>query len=153
MKKKIWYSLILCMTVLMVSCTSCDFKKFVQDDAEMSMNASMVTVGTDSIMVYESVEQMPEFIGGEEALNEFISKNITYPETAKKDGIEGRVCVKFIVSTAGQVLEPTVVEPVNPDLDAEAVRVAKMLPNFKPGMENGEKVAVYFTVPFVFKIQ
>ena len=104
-------------------------------------------------MIYHSVEQMPEFPGGAAALMRYLMENVKYPENAAKNNIEGRVIVQFVIDENGEIGEVKVVRPVNEELDAEAVRVTKSLPKFEPGRQNGEAVAVWYTLPIIFKIQ
>lgn len=108
---------------------------------------------SQSNKVYETVEQLPEFPGGLEALIDFLSSNVHYPENAVKNNIEGRVLVQFIVDKTGQVTDVKVARSVDEELDAEAVRVAKMLPRFEPGRQDGKPVSVWYTLPIVFKLQ
>ena len=103
--------------------------------------------------VYRSVEQMPRFPGGEAALMRYLSDNIKYPANAAKNNIEGRVILQFVIDENGEIGEVKVVRSVDEELDAEAVRVIKSLPKFEPGRENGEAVAVWYTVPVIFKLQ
>ena len=148
MKKLIFsLSVLACLFMMLYSC---DFKKLSQN--EVTATYVQLDTDTDSILVYDSIGQMPEFPGGEIAMNDFVSQNIKYPENAMKAGIEGRVGVKFIIDKDGKVLNPEVINSVNEELDAEALRVVKMLPNFNPGIHEGDTVAVYYTMPFVFKL-
>ena len=103
--------------------------------------------------VYETVEQMPEFPGGMEAMIDFLSKNVNYPEIAAKNQIQGKVFVQFVVDKTGQIGDVKVVRPVNDELDAEAIRVVKSMPNFIPGRQDGKAVSVYYTLPIIFKLQ
>ena len=103
--------------------------------------------------VYETVEQMPEFPGGMEALINFLQENVQYPENAVKNNIEGRVLVQFIVDKTGQVYDAEVVRSVDEELDAEALRVVKSMPNFIPGRQDGKAVSVWFTLPISFKLK
>ena len=103
--------------------------------------------------VYNSVEQMPEFPGGAAGLMRYLQENIKYPPEAAKNNIEGRVIVQFIVEKTGEVGEVKVVRPISEELDAEAVRVVKTLPKFEPGRQDGEAVAVWYTLPISFKLQ
>jgi len=98
--------------------------------------------------------QMPVYPGGEKALNLYISKNTVYPDLAIENEIEGTVYLRFVVTTDGSVSNIEVLKKVDPLLEAEAVRVLKSLQKFKPGMDkNGNKVAVWMTIPFEFKLQ
>lgn len=94
----------------------------------------------------------PEFPGGPSEMIMCISRNLHYPAEAYASHIEGRVVVQFVVTKTGAVGQVRVVRGVSPDLDAEAVRVVKLLPDFIPGTLNGEPVNVWMTLPIVFKI-
>lgn len=103
--------------------------------------------------VFESVEQMPQYPGGDGALQAYIASHIKYPETAAENGVQGRVTVRFVVKPDGSVSDVKVLRGKDPDLDKEAVRVVKTLPKFIPGKMNGQAVSVYFTLPINFKLQ
>lgn len=103
--------------------------------------------------VYQVIEQMPVFPGGEEALMKFISKNIKYPVKAQQNRIQGRVIVRFVVSKTGQVDRVEVIRTLDPDCDQEAIRVIKLLPNFIPGKQNRKDVSVWYTLPITFKLE
>ena len=98
------------------------------------------------------VEEMPIYPGGEEELLMFIANNMRYPDSAKAQGIEGRVIVRFFVSTDGNAEAATVLKGVHPLLDAEALRVVSMLKGFKPGMQDGRPVNVWYMVPITFAL-
>lgn len=102
--------------------------------------------------VFQSVEQMPQFPGGDAELMKYLSNNIHYPTIAAENGIQGRVTVQFVVKRDGSVGEVKVVRGKDPDLDKEAVRVVKTLPNFIPGKMNGQPVNVWFTLPVNFRL-
>lgn len=102
---------------------------------------------------FRVVEEMPEFPGGEEALRDFMMKNIAYPEQAKKDTIQGKVYVTFVVDTAGKVVEAKVIRGVHPLLDKEAVRVTELMPAWKPGKQKGVPVRVFYTLPVMFSLK
>ena len=102
--------------------------------------------------VFQSVEQMPQFPGGDNELMKYLSNNIHYPTIAAENGIQGRVTVQFVVKKDGSVGEVKVVRGKDPDLDKEAVRVVKSLPKFIPGKMNGQPVNVWFTLPVNFKL-
>ena len=103
--------------------------------------------------VYEAVEQMPEFPGGMAGLMQYITKNLRYPEEAKAKGIQGRVTVRVVVNTEGKVTNAEVLRSADPALDAEALRVASSLPDWKPGMQDGKPVNVRFIFPVNFSLQ
>ena len=108
---------------------------------------------TQSKKVYESVEQMPEFPGGMEGLMRYLQQNVQYPPIAVQNNVQGRVVVQFIIDETGQVGDVEVVRSVSEEVDAEAVRVIKSMPKFEPGRQNGEPVAVWYTLPIAFKMQ
>ncbi|MBR6638850.1 MAG: energy transducer TonB [Muribaculaceae bacterium] len=103
--------------------------------------------------IFNAVEQMPQFPGGEAELMKYISNNIKYPTMAMENNIQGRVVVQFVVTKTGKIGEVKVVRSKDPDLDKEAVRVVKSLPNFIPGKMNGQAVNVWYTLPISFKLQ
>ncbi len=103
---------------------------------------------------YVNVDELPVFTGGEAGLYKYIGKNTIYPAEAKKNNIQGKVLVKFIVQKDGSISHASVVKEVNPLLDAEAVRVVSSLPKFeKPGKKNGETVSVYYVIPIAFTLK
>ena len=109
--------------------------------------------GTKKENIYNSVEQMPEFPGGEAALMQYLMSHVQYPANAAKNKIEGRVVVQFVIKKTGEIGEVKVARSVDEELDAEAVRVVKTLPNFTPGRVNGKPVAVWYNLPISFKLQ
>ena len=103
--------------------------------------------------IFTSVEQMPQFPGGDAALMKYLSSHINYPPMAAENNVQGRVVVQFVVGKDGRVGEVKVVRSVDKDLDKEAVRVCKSLPKFTPGRQNGQAVSVWYTLPVTFKLQ
>ena len=103
--------------------------------------------------VFDVVEQMPEFPGGAVEMMKFLSENVKYPEAAMKAGTQGRVLATFIVEADGTVTNIKVVKKVSDEIDAEAVRVIKAMPKWKPGMQNGKVVRVKYTIPVSFRLQ
>ena len=103
--------------------------------------------------VFQSVEQMPQFSGGEVALMKFLQSHINYPPMAAENNVQGRVVVQFVVDKTGRVGEVIIARSVDKDLDKEAVRVCKSLPKFTPGRQNGQPVSVWYTLPVTFKLQ
>ena len=83
----------------------------------------------------------------------FISRNIHYPEEAKKDGIQGRVFIGFVIEEDGSVSNVRNLRGVDSELDAEAMRVVESMPKWKPGMQRGQAVRVSYILPIVFKLQ
>jgi periplasmic protein TonB len=102
--------------------------------------------------IFVVAEEMPVFPGETKALYEAIAKNLKYPSTAKENGIEGKVMVRFIVDKDGAVKNPTVIKSVDAALDKAATDAVKLLPKFKPGKNGGQPVNVYYTVPIAFRL-
>ena len=103
--------------------------------------------------VFHSSGHMPSFPGGDVALMKFIKDNMIYPYEALKNRIEGKVIIQFVVTKTGKVGKVKVVRSVNKELDQEAVRLIKMLPDFSPGRNNvGEPVNVWYILPVIFKL-
>lgn len=107
----------------------------------------------DENKVFDAVEQMPAFPGGDAELMKYLSKHLTYPTLAAENGIQGTVLVQFAVMKDGSIGEVKVLRSKDPDLDREAVRVVKGMPKFIPGRMNGQPVNVWFTLPVRFKLQ
>jgi TonB family protein len=103
--------------------------------------------------VYEKVEQMPEFPGGQTELINFLMKSVKYPQQAMESAIQGKVFVSFVVGKKGSVLNAKIERGVDPLLDAEALRVVNSMPKWIPGKEKGKDVAVQFTLPISFRLQ
>ena len=104
-------------------------------------------------VVFQVVEEMPQFPGGLSEAMKFLAKNIKYPVEAQQAKIEGRVIVRFVVGRDGSVSNVEVVRGVSPELDAEAVRVVSLMPKWIPGKQRGKAVAVKYTMPIMFRLQ
>jgi TonB family protein len=96
------------------------------------------------------VEIMPEPIGGMDAMYKFLQDNITYPAEAKEKGIQGQVFIEFVVEKNGSIGNVKVIKGVDPLLDAEAVRAVSLLPDWKPGTQNGKPVRCFYQIPVRF---
>ena len=103
--------------------------------------------------VFDVVEQMPSFPGGDAALMKFLSEHIKYPVVAEENGIQGRVIATFVVERDGSITDVKVIKSVDPSLDKEAIRVLKSMPKWIPGKQNGSAVRVKYTVPVTFRLQ
>ena len=103
--------------------------------------------------VFDVVEEMPSFPGGNGALMSYLASNIKYPVVAQENGVQGRVIVSFVVERDGSISDVRVARSVDPSLDREAQRVVKSMPRWKPGKQNGSAVRVNYNVPVVFRLQ
>lgn len=121
-----------------------------KDIADIKQNVTQVE---EVEKVWEVIEQMPQYPGGETELLSFIAKSIRYPAIAQENGIQGRVIIRFVVSKIGVVSNVEVVRSLDPACDKEAVRVVKTLPKWIPGKQNGVNVAVLYTLPITFRLQ
>ena len=113
---------------------------------------SKVDMKPDRNGVYQIVEEMPQFPGGETKLMEHIAKNLTYPQEARDKGIEGRVFVAMVIEKDGSVSNVKVLRGIGGGCDEEAVRVISALPKWKPGKINGEPVRESYQIPINFKL-
>ena len=102
---------------------------------------------------YMVCEEMPEFPGGMAECMKYLGKNVKYPEDCKKEGVDGRVIVQFVVYEDGSIKDAKVVRGIHPSLDKEALRVVEGMPKWKPGKQDGKAVKVKYTIPVSFKLQ
>jgi protein TonB len=100
----------------------------------------------------EVVEQLPEFPGGAVALMKWLTQNLRYPDAARRRKLQGRVVTQFIVNADGSLSDLKVVEPVDPQLDREALRVLRMMPAWKAGNQDGKPCRTMVCIPIVFKL-
>ena len=122
-------------------------------DAGKGGSPQLITEEPMEEPVYKVVEVMPEFPGGMKALMDFIQKNIRYPEEVRKNGIQGRVAVSVVIDENGRVTDPVIMRSRYPALDEEALRIVELMPQWKPGMQQGKAVKVEFTFPVTFKLE
>lgn len=125
----------------------------VQQKAEEA-KASDATAPADTTknVVYDVTETMPQFPGGQGVLMKYLAANIKYPASAVKAKKQGRVIVTFIIQKDGSVAKARIAKSVDPELDAEALRIVKAMPNWTPGTQDGKPVNVRYTIPVVFSL-
>ena len=102
--------------------------------------------------IFQIVEKMPTFPGGEQKLLEYIGKNVRYPLTARESGIKGRVFVSFVIELDGSVSNVKVLRGIGGGCDEEAIRVVKAMPKWKPGIQRGKAVRVSYLLPINFQV-
>ena len=123
-------------------------------DSSMAFRVKKVSVGATSSMneerVFQVVEQMPEYPGGELSLYNFIQNHMIYPDSLRLKHIEGRVVVGFVIDTNGAINNITIQKMVHPLLDEEAIRLVSLLGKFKPGRQKGNPVRVQYMLPINF---
>ena len=98
------------------------------------------------------MEQNPEFVGGQAKMYQYLGENIKYPAAAQRANISGRVFVKFVVEDDGSIGDVKVMKGIGFGCDEEAVRVVKSMPKWKPGVQNGKNVRVYYNMPIVYRL-
>ena len=106
----------------------------------------------DTAAVLRTVEQLPEFPGGIVEFMKWLTRNLHYPPIAQQQKIQGKVVVSFIINKDGSIASPRIVTSADPILDREAMRVVKMMPRWKPGMENGKPCRTMFAIPVNFQL-
>ncbi|MBR3860142.1 MAG: energy transducer TonB [Bacteroidaceae bacterium] len=123
------------------------------DKAQESAKVAQTENASSRDEIFQVVEEMPEYPGGISELMKYFSTNMRYPKEAQSKGIQGRVIVQFVVNTDGSITEAKVVKPVDPQLDAEALRVVNAMPNWTPGKQRGKAVRVRYTLPVMFHLK
>ncbi|TRX44492.1 M56 family metallopeptidase [Bacteroides sp. HF-5092] len=146
--------LMIVSNIEMVARTTEKFAKEItlpQGTKEKKITETQIKSVPDSV-VFQVVEEMPDFPGGMKALMDYLSKNVKYPVEAHAIGAQGRVIVSFTVKKDGSIADTKVERSVNPYLDKEAMRVIAAMPKWQPGKQRGEAVNVRFTVPVAFRL-
>ena len=126
------------------------------DQAEVIEEYVPVEVQEEEVVeqeIFQIVEEMPAYPGGDQKLMEFIAKGIKYPQIARETGIQGRVFVGFVVEPDGSVSNVKVLRGIGGGCDEEAMRVVKSMPKWKPGKQRGKAVRVSYMLPVNFKLQ
>ena len=114
-----------------------------QEDAEVE----------DDDLPFPMAEVMPQFPGGDAALQKYLASHIQYPEIARENGLQGKVYVRFVINRRGEVEDVSIARGVDAALDKEAMRAITSMPKWEPGTQGGEKVRVRFTLPITFRLQ
>ena len=120
--------------------------------AEAKASDAIAPADTAKNVVYDVTETMPQFPGGQEVLLKYLAANIKYPASAVKAKKQGRVIVTFIIQKDGSVAKARIAKSVDPELDAEALRIVKAMPNWTPGTQDGKPVNVKYAIPVVFSL-
>ena len=148
--------MIIILMGLLGACSSNTSDKTSLSEQSVSENKTATPVAIevpDTLgKTYDAVEVMPEFPGGTEALLSFIKDNLEYPQKAIDEQTEGRVIIRFVVNSNGEISDPTILKGINKNLDQAAIDVINKLPRWKPGQQDGQPVSVRFTLPIVFKL-
>ncbi len=119
------------------------YKTEIYENVAMNLSPQEVTASSTAL---------PQFPGGDMALNKFIADNIKYPPQAVSDKVEGMVMVRFIINSEGYVVSPTILRGLTPECDAEVLRIVGLMPRWLPSMQDGVAVDVDFVLPITFKL-
>ena len=139
--------------ICMIACTQSPKST---DKTEPEVKVTEVEVEKEEVTeqtVFQVVEEMPEFPGGMQEMMKWLGANIKYPTICQENGTQGRVIVQFVVTREGDITDAAVAKGIDPYLDAEALRVIKSMPKWKPGKQRGKEVNVKYTLPVVFRLQ
>jgi len=123
----------------------------VTRQADVTEALPQVPITKDSV-VLKTVEQLPEFPGGIVQFMKWLTRNLRYPPIAQSQRIQGKVVVSFIINKDGSIASPTIVRSIDPLLDREALRVIKMMPPWKPGLQDGEPCRTMIAIPVNFQL-
>lgn len=121
--------------------------------AEAKASDATAPADTTKNVVYDVTETLPQFPGGQGVMLKYLADNIKYPASAVKAKKQGRVIVGFIVQKDGSITHAKIVRSIDPELDAEALRVVKGMPKWTPGTQLGKPVSVKYTLPVKFSLQ
>lgn len=110
-----------------------------------------IPITKDSV-VLKTVEQLPEFPGGIVQFMKWLTRNLRYPSMAQSQRIQGKVVISFIINKDGSIASPTIVQSADPLLDREAMRVIRMMPHWKPGLQDGKPCRTMFAIPVNFQL-
>ena len=136
--------------------TTIDASDDIQAAVEVKGYGTAVEVEEEEVeeeQIFQVVEEMPEFPGGQAECMKWLGKNMKYPQISQENGVQGRVIVQFVVNSDGSIVDAQVVRGVDPYLDKEALRVIGLMPKWKPGKQRGKAVRVKFTLPVMFRLQ
>jgi len=101
---------------------------------------------------FMSVEQMPQYPGGEKAMIKFIRNNLVYPASVLENGVQGKVLARFVVTKTGAIEKIQIIRTIDPECSEEVIRVIKLMPKWIPGRQNGTPVPVYYVFPIIFEL-
>ena len=131
--------------------TSADLQAIGKFSTEIMGEVQNATTANEDT-IYGKVDKNAEYPGGTEALMKFMMTNLKYPETCRKEGIQGRVYILFVVNTDGSIVDMEKVRSPHADLTAEAMRIIKMMPKWTPATVGGKTVRSRFILPVIFRL-
>ena len=122
-------------------------------DEEILLPEPPVVGEIQPTLMGDVVEQMPSFPGGPQALLDYLSEHINYPEGYEETCVQGRVVITFVVEKDGSLSDVAVVKSLEKAFDEEALRAVKSMPNWIPGMQDGEPIRVKYAIPVNFRLK
>ncbi|GAB4022056.1 TonB family protein [Spirosoma koreense] len=143
------YALALPLAALLTMCTQSEPDQPLAGSGQAGAQASARQVNGE---IYTVVEQQPEFPGGMAELGNYMKRNLKYPSAAKKAHVQGRVFVRFVVTTTGEITDVQILKGIGYGADAEAVRVVKQMPRWTPAKQDGQVVNVQYNLPINFQL-
>lgn len=123
----------------------------VAKQSDVTEALPQIPITKDSV-VLKTVEQLPEFPGGIVQFMKWLTRNLRYPSMAQSQRIQGKVVISFIINKDGSIASPTIVQSADPLLDREAMRVIRMMPHWKPGLQDGKPCRTMFAIPVNFQL-
>ena len=123
------------------------------DEIEEYVPIETITEEVEEAPPVRFAEKMPEYVGGMEAMYSFLKNELQYPEVARNNNIQGTVLLEFVIERDGSVSNVKPLVSLYPECDAEAIRVVKKMPKWKPGEQMGKPVRCYFNLPIRFTLQ
>ena len=159
MKKTLSIILLLAILTPMVNAQSSKVLFYLKTDVKPETESKAVVASQSSSdaqgdnTVYTTVEKMPEFPGGQQAMNRYLSEDLRYPVIAQENGIQGRAICQYVVNKDGSISDVKIVRSAgDPSLDKEAIRLIKAMPKWNPGKQNGKPVRVQCTTQVKFSL-
>lgn len=142
-----------CSVVLLILISNLIFSQVRTAGEEGKMaEKPAIQMNTDENLVYNIVQQMPEFVGGQSALEKYLLNNLRYPAEALKNNIEGIVVVRFNIMKDGSIKDAQILRGINASCDEEALRLIQNMPKWNAGKHNGKNVHCSYTLPIKFKL-
>ena len=124
----------------------------VQQDDQTTALSPVAVDEDDNPLNFRVVQELPEFPGGMVEFMKWLTKNLKYPVMAQNRKIQGKVVVSFIINKDGTIANAKIEQSIDPALDREALRVIRMMPKWKPGIEMGKPCRTMFAIPIVFRL-
>jgi len=145
-------SVVMLRTCLLSVCSLIAFVSVFPAEHEMTRHILSDTVACEKVLLTSEVDKLPSFPGGDAACKQYLTKHIKYPQTARKQKLEGKVYLQFIVREDGVLDSISLVKGVSEELDNEALKVVRAMPKWKPGVLKDKAVAVRYVFPVHFRL-